>query len=150
MAGEIKLTGFKELDRELQKLPAKLQKKIMGKAVRESSKIVLKAAKRNAPVRTKEWPGMVYKHPPGALRKFIKIRRAKRTKNIIRDRISTGKFSFWGHLVEFGHDLIRNKRKIGSVPAKPFMRPAFDANINNVVNKMKEVIKSGINNYRKG
>ena len=46
-------------------------------------------------------------------------------------------------LVEFGHDLIdwRTGKKIGEVPAHPFLRPALDAEISWAMTKFKVGVK---------
>ncbi len=52
MAATRKLTGFKELDRKLRKLPEKVHKKVMRQSVRAASKPMVKTARAKVPRRT--------------------------------------------------------------------------------------------------
>ncbi|MCG8430379.1 MAG: HK97 gp10 family phage protein [Candidatus Omnitrophica bacterium] len=173
MTTEVKIEGFRELAMELKGLEPKLQKRVFGKVVRAGSKVVLKDARRRAPKRSREWEGASYPNPPGTLRKGIIVRR-KRGKSfgIIRDVIGFSKAAWYGRLVETGHRIVvggtlaggskRRKTKgtpftrsgrattsgqgrvVGHVPPKPFLRPAFDNNIERVLTQMKQTLRSEI------
>ena len=155
---DLKITGFQELQRELESLEPKIRKKVLGKAVRAGSNIVKKDARAHAPKQAKSWEGMQYSVPPGTLKKGIIVRRATRQpRYIVRDLIGFSKQAWYGRLVEMGHKLVRggrlasgakNKRKssgggkvIGHVAAKPFLRPAFDNNVDKVIAAMAKVLK---------
>lgn len=174
---EVKLIGFKELDRELEKLPLKIQKKVMTKAVREASKVIQRDARNLAPKRVREFEGVDYGHPPGTLKKSIKVRRVKKTpKDIIRDVILPlpGELLAKQRHKTLGVSKKESNRRIKSLSGaqksyyatwvefghklpggkffsgNPFMRPAFDKNKRKAIQVMRKVMAKGIKNYRKG
>lgn len=173
----VQLKGFKELDRELEKLPIKLQKKVITKAVREASKVIQRDARVLAPKRVNEFEGVDYGHPPGTLKKSIKVRRVKKTpKDIIRDVILPlpGALLLKQHHKTLGISRKESARRVRNlIPAratyyamwvefghklpggkffsgKPFMRPAFDKNKMKAIQVMRRIFAKGIKDYRKG
>ncbi len=150
----IKVTGFEALDRELAKLPLKIQNKVVKKMVREGAKVVQKAAKQKAPRKT------------GRLRRAIIVRAKTRretrpetvaAKVMIRSKATKrGAIAPHAHLLEYGHQLVKGGKLgsggkvIGFVAARPFMRPAFDNNKSKVINTMRRVFARGIREYKKG
>ena len=114
---DISLLGDKALQRKLNRLPQKIQKKVMRQALREGARPILAAAKTNAPVDT------------GRMKASLKLRshKARRGNFGVEVRTGTrtelgipeGATSYYPYSVEFGH---------GNVPAHPFMRPALDDN----------------------
>lgn len=144
MAIQTKLLGAKELSRAMRGLPKTMQRKLLMQGLRAGAKIFQSAAKANVPVDS------------GALRRSIKVRVGKvRTKGDKSVVVITGKSmfegkTFYGAFVEYGHGLGKRSRGValaqerrsrsgqagdGSavagdtrkrVPARPFMRPAFD------------------------
>lgn len=123
----IKIEGAKELEKTLLGLEPKLGKKIIRQAMKKAAKPIHAAARQMAPVVT------------GALRKSIKIRVMKRKKHRYGVVIGTAAKwftgeTFYGAFAEFG-----TKKQ----PAKPFLRPAFDA-------YHKDALKIFISEIRKG
>lgn len=141
MESAVIITGDKKLDRALRSLPAKLQKKGVRKATRESARIVLNDAVRRAPKDT------------GRLASSLVVRVAKGGRG---RRLPRGTFghsvqtrdgsmfvgdSFYGGFVEYGTVQRRTKKTSkaaltsagvvsqglnrGSVPERPFIRPAL-------------------------
>jgi HK97 gp10 family phage protein len=106
------VTGIKELDRKLARLPGKVQRKVLRQAMRAGMKLVLEEAKAEAPVDT------------GRLRGAIKLRAAKnRTRGSValEVRIEGADFEenhFYPAQVEYGR---------AGMSAEPFMGPSFDA-----------------------
>ena len=137
---EITLIGFKELAIELKTFPDKLKKKALGKVVRAGANVILKDARRRAPKRL------------GKLRKGIKVQRKRRQpRNIIRDAIGFTKDAWYGRLVEYGHNIVSSsgeKKVIGHVSAQPFLRPAFDNNINASLDAMHKKLEQEIGKMR--
>lgn len=135
----VKLEGFEELYKELEQLPDNIKKNVAGKVVRSGSTVVLKDARRRAPRRTNQWEGMKYKNEPGTLKKGIKVQRArKQPRWIVRDQIGFSNKAWYGRLVELGHKLVRKGKQIGFVSPRPFLRPAFDNNVSNILTAMRE------------
>jgi HK97 gp10 family phage protein len=163
----IKTKGFNELDKELARLPLKLQRRVMSRAVRQAARVVQKDAKARAPKRTKGWEGMEYPNAPGNLKKNIKIERKKRgPKDEITDIVTHGKGAWYGRLVELGHRIVKTsktefytgnqgRRRRGRftgkwVAGKPHLRPALDANVAQVIRTMRLVMAQGIKKYKRG
>lgn len=124
----IDLSGDAALLAELSALPGKLQRKAFRTASRRAGKIYAEAAKARAPVDT------------GQLRRSIKVRALKRSRTAVGVTVGTSKKDYTGDqfyaaFIEYGHKLGKRKRGGNAgdsdnrkqVPAKPFMRPAFDA-----------------------
>jgi len=136
---EIKIEGLNELKKELSQFPEQLQKKALDKAVRAGSRLIVKAARDKAPKRANEWEGIKYPNPPGTLKKGIKAEKARRMPAYFRrDIIGFSPVAWYGALVERGHKIVRGDKTIGHVAAKPFLRPAFDENLNKAIDAMKE------------
>ena len=140
---KFEIHGFKELGEDLKKYERQLQQKVVKKATREGAKVILKAARANAPKRIQEWEGAKYAQPAGTLKKRgIRIERATRQpRHIVRDIIGFSKEAWYGRLVETGHKLVRKGKVIGHVAAKPFLRPAFDANHARAIEVMKATME---------
>jgi HK97 gp10 family phage protein len=150
----LKATGFEALDRELAKLPLKLQKQAMRRMVRGGAAVVQKDAKQKAPKKS------------GRLKSAIIVRAkpARDTKPetiaalvLIRTKTTKrGKIAPHAHLLEYGHQLVKGGklgsggRVIGFVAARPFMRPAFDNNISKIINVMRRILGREIREYKKG
>lgn len=133
--GVMSIRGGEELAAALEALGPTMEKKILRSAMREAAKPMLADAKRRAPVLT------------GQLRKSLKIRAMKRrSKGQVGVVISTAKGffkgdEFYGAFHEFG-----TKR----MPARPFIRPAFEANKAQSIRIVGEAIKIGLEDITSG
>lgn len=133
--GTIQIRGGEELAAALESLGPAMEKKILRSAMREAAKPILDDAKRRAPVLT------------GQLRKSLKIRAIKRNrKGQVGVVISTAKGffkgdEFYGAFHEFG-----TKR----MPARPFIRPAFEANKALSITIVGEAVKLGLDDAARG
>jgi len=130
MAGfQSKITGDKALERALKELPKSMAKSVLVSAMRKAAKPVLRDAKARVHVRT------------GDLKKSLAIgtkltqgqsRGNARGKNVpqifIGARWPTGAHA---HLEEFG---------TAKTPAHPFLRPAWDANKERVLDSLGKEI----------
>lgn len=120
-----KLDGFEDVIELLKKLPTEtLKRAAIDRALLAATPPLIEAAKARVSVRT------------GALRESIRAGRSKRrtTKTFREMKVGPGwgfKGAAHGHLVEYGtgprFDPKRPGRTFGAMPARPFMRPAFDA-----------------------
>lgn len=145
----LNIKGLAELLKELEGLERKIFDKTMNKMVRAGAKVVQKAAKENAPVRSNEWEGASYPNPPGTLKKGIEIAKATRQPpTIVRYQVGFSKKAWYGHLVERGHKLVRAGKTIGHVPAYPFLRPAFDNNVQKAIEEMNSVLREELDKLK--
>lgn len=148
IVGSIHMTGGAELERRLKALPGKIAKKLIRRALRSGAKIILAQAKANAPVDT------------GALKKSLKVRAAKRRgRGSVGVTVSTaeGDFKgdqFYASFIEYGHKRGKRPGKGATdareeVPARPFMRPAFDEKKQEAVNVISSTLGAGIEQVAK-
>lgn len=136
MSERVRLEGGMDLQKTLEQLPGKVNRKLLIAAGRKAGRILVKVARRKAPRKT------------GNLRKSIGIRTGKRkdTASVLVGPRLKGKYKGWyAHFVEFGVSGIgrfKKRRKSGDfqkvtgsrfvyryrsdISAKPFMRPAYD------------------------
>ena len=127
------LAGEKELKRMLESLPRKMSGPVVRRALREGAKPILAAARAAAPISDDKDPGLLRKSmSPG---RGIRIKTYRRT-GVTLAVIGPGwPLGAHGHLIESGTKLRKTKQKPkpglsrGIGPAKPFLRPAFDANV---------------------
>lgn len=134
---EVRINGLDALNRALDELPAKLQANILRGAMRAGAKVVERAVKDAAPVRT------------GKLRDSVRTssRLDRRTGQVVATVKAGGsggkRAAYYAHMVEFGtqaHDIKPQDAKslfiaglFGELvhhpgaTARPFMRPAMDA-----------------------
>lgn len=145
MADTTHVKGLDELARVLETLPAKLQKNVMRGAVRAGMKRVQPAAKNNIKSRS------------GLLAKGLKIYTRAKGMTVQSTLRATGPHAHIAHMLEFTGalpHLIKAKNKslfLGGnfaqqvshpgFKAKPFMRPALDANANAAVVEVGNYIK---------
>jgi HK97 gp10 family phage protein len=135
------LLGAKELERTFRTLGERVQRKVTRQAVNAAATPVVKAAKAKAPQES------------GTLKKSLgkKVRTYKQTGTvtaIVGPRTDVegehdGKVrkpKFYAHLVEGGHiDESGNH-----VPAKPFLRPAFDETQGQALGVMADKLAAGV------
>lgn len=146
-----KLTNFQEMRNLLKGLPASVESRVMGDAVKIASKHIVTAAKQHAPVRSgalrRSIISIVKRYPKSG--KIIAIIGPDKTYYNGGKRIKKGESrrgldrpANYAHLVEFGHfsaaatgqsvkaskGTTRRKgtfREKSFIPAKPFLRPAI-------------------------
>jgi HK97 gp10 family phage protein len=139
MTFALKLQGGAELAAKLETLPTRVANKVIRQSLRIGTKIILAETVAKAPVNT------------GLLKKTLKVRAMKRRRNQIGVQVITeGGFyqgkAFYGAFLEFGHKA--GPRKLGNkrqqVPAKPFIKPAFDAVKEQAASVILQAMKQGI------
>lgn len=130
MSDVIEIKGLENFKRGLKDWPQKVAKRVLAKAVKYAAFILEEEVKRRVPIDT------------GQLKDSIGTKR----KNIspwevavqVQTQIKSGmKHNFWyAPLVEYGSNYVikRGKRVIaaGRIPPRPYMRPAFDAQRENM------------------
>ena len=140
MKFQIALTGADELRRNLATLEPRVAKKVIRRALRAGSKIILDRAKATSPVLT------------GALRNSLRVRAMTRMrKSVLGMKVVTGKGfftgeTFYGAFVEFGHKI--GSRKLGDqrkdVPGKHFIQEAAETMTSRVGSQVSKDIAAGI------
>lgn len=132
MSNEIK--GLEDLIKNLNALPAKLEKKVIRAAVRKGANIVRDKARQNVPKDT------------GNLQKSIITSGAKVSGKIAfrvslkQRKTKNSKEPYYGRFIEFG---------TSKMPAKPFMRPALDESEWEVFDTVVSDIKSNLDKVNK-
>tara|TARA_Y100000310_G_scaffold345430_1_gene464861 strand:- start:431 stop:910 length:480 start_codon:yes stop_codon:yes gene_type:complete len=132
---DFKITGAKEIEAVLKKLPAKVQKKALNQAVRAGARVIQKDAIKRAPVLPGR--GRILKTKKG----IVVARKARgegRGAKVGRISVGLSGSAFFGLYWEFGTT---------TIPARPFMRPAFEATKKEVVEaigkKLGDAVEKG-------
>ncbi len=124
----VKMEGGDAVRGVLNKLPARIERKVLIKGLRAGAKVILKEARRLVPVRTgtlKRSLGIVVIRGRGKAELAVAARSGKQRK-----------YDGWyAHLVEFGPVKSR---------AHPFLRPAMDAKEQEAVDEASRVIRDQI------
>jgi HK97 gp10 family phage protein len=128
---EFKVSGFKELERNLRKLPQEIAGKVLRESLRKAAQPVVEQAKTAAPRSTD--PGS-----QGHLADSIALRSFK-TEGLddleVNLWLGPSPKHFYGMFHEFG------TRKM---PARPFLRPAWDAQGNEVLDAFGRLLGAAI------
>lgn len=126
------ITGLKEVESVLKRLPAQISQKVRVKALKSGANIIAREIRSRA---------------PGGINKIVRVRKTnKRQKGIGFGEVIIGfewPKSKLVHLFEFGTAPRRQKttgRFTGQMPAKPFIRPAIDATGEQAIKKMGQVM----------
>lgn len=150
---ELTFTGGKELAAALRKLPELVATEVLETAVVAGAGILREAAALRAPR-----PG-IRRRTGIRLADSIKVTVTEKTRSAV--TVNVGTKVPYAHLVEFGHQIVprgpgravsaarANRRKVsrsasGFVPARPFMRPAFDENREAIIQRIGQVMGKGI------
>lgn len=143
MATEIEVEGLDELERRLLQLEGKVVNRVVRKALREAGKIVVTAAKGKVAVNSgalRESLGTIARKGKGTnLQTMFVGSRAKNAAALA--LVNAGRSKpirgiFYGHMVERG--TVR-----GQAP-QPFLRPALDENVDEVVSTFSVELKKAI------
>lgn len=138
----VKIDGLSDVQRKLEALEDAVAADVMEKAVLIGAKIIQEDASRRAPRRT------------GKLAKSIEIEVKEKSRNSVSVAVGPSKEAFYGKFVELGHAVVRGRRKaekkvVGHVPAKPFLRPAIDENEDAVKRTVAETLKAALGRVSK-
>lgn len=134
---EIHLSGFDELTRKLAEFSDSVAKKLAGSALKKAMQPVLETAQGLCPVSEDGSHG----NPPGYLRDSLVIRGSsdhKKGRIVARVQARKGAFEpgeYYGGYIEYG----TNK-----MAARPFLRPALDANKQTCLDLLAEELRAAI------
>jgi len=155
----IQIHGFEDFKRQLAELPGRVGRNVLRGAVNAGASVIRKEAVLRAP----QYTGSVQAGhpPPGTLKKsiyqkqiaelssaiqqtfFVGWRQGRAVQAVKRGKSVVNLDAYYGHMVEFG---------TSKMPAKPFLRPAFEAKKEAAIEAMraymteripKEVTKAG-------
>ena len=136
----MEVTGLKELNKRLTKLPERIEHNIMSAAVRAGANEVKKAAVANL----------------GGKKTDIVVKKSRAPKGTTKYKVGINAKKFYLYFKEFGTKphVIKSKKLMSNgetvfgrvvdhpgQSAKPFMRPAFDENIPQAIAAMAKKIK---------
>lgn len=120
-----KVEGFKELDAQLSKLSRKAGKAVLRRSLKKAAQPIVDAAQASAPRDTGEFAQTISASPK--LNKAQKrVHKKEETASSV--ELFVGSSSPLAHLLEFG------TRK---APPHPFMRAAFEASVEKVIEILK-------------
>jgi HK97 gp10 family phage protein len=108
MKFEFDMKGVEEFTRTLQQLPEPIRRNVVTVALRAGGRLLVSEVKARAPVGT------------GALKKSVRMSKIKRYANDF--SVFVEPKVWYARLIEFNFT-----RRGKTYPAKPFIRPAFDA-----------------------
>ncbi len=139
--------GMAELERKLQALDSKVKRKVVRVAVKSGADVIKHQAESNAETIVGGEMGTLIARRLGTRR----FRRQRRGSYGVSLRIRPGPLEFiWitqdgtryyvPSALEFGHI----DRAGGFVPARPYMRPAFDSKVRAAITTIGNVLKVGI------
>lgn len=115
MKVRMKVEGGDKIARKLQMLAEEVAREHMRECALAGAEVIRAEAATLAPRKT------------GTLAENIEKEVKKQTKSRVDIHIGPGEEAWYGRLVEDGHAIVVAGKKVGDVPPKPFLRPAFDA-----------------------
>lgn len=137
---KLKVTGFKEMDRQLKQMKTATAKATVRRAMKVALEPVRAAAASSAPRSGGAGPHMA--DGIGIAHKLTKrqAREAKRGDGPDLASMYVGAEDPKAHLIEFGTGprFHKSGKFVGVMPAQPFMRPAWDANHTKVLEILRE------------
>ncbi len=125
------MSGAKELERVLRKLPGRLAERELNSAARAGANVIRKEARARAP-RGSDPSAASEKFGP--LHKSIRVTRVKKTGFSVEMAIHNGK-AFWGGFLEWGTK---------DIAARPWMSPAFDMTVHPALAKVGQRLGKGL------
>jgi HK97 gp10 family phage protein len=150
---EIRLEGFKELEKRLREFGPKVAKNGLRSANFAGAKVILEAAKKTAPVRTgllkanlrafrRRTPDYIAKHSIGITGVRLKYGNTSLNRRLRRvgKKYKADGPAFYAKFIEYGSSKMR---------ARPFLRPAFQANINPAIEAIRKGLSKAIDRAAK-
>lgn len=148
------LIGDKELIDAFGDLARRARSSIVSKALRAASRPIVNAARDNIRAQQSDNPYRSYGKQPGNLRKSMGLRiktyrNSGTTIAVVGPRWPQGAH---GHLIEFGttERLTKGEGKVpagvsrGFMPARPFLRPAFDVFKGQALAILARLVRNGL------
>lgn len=137
---QFKIEGMKELNRQFKELEKAVAISALSSAASYAMTPVARAARRAAPVG--KTPHKTYRGrtvAPGFLKRNIRKKTKRwRNKQGVTVMVGASKEAYYGQFAEFG------KSKKHQQTAKPWLEPAFEGQISNVINRFRKRLKTKI------
>ena len=163
----ITVHGLKELSDAMQKLPEAIAKNVLRGSVNAAAAVIRDEAKRLAPVMAEAMPSH---QPPGTLKRSLIVKQIPEKSSITQQTfyvtVRQGKKyqgqgkkgnksqdAYYAKWVEFGHFYVppkaagtswkkhRAQHQTKFVPAKPFLRPAFESKKEEALQALKDYLE---------
>jgi len=115
MKVRMKVEGGDKIARKLQMMAEEVARTHMRECALAGAEVIRAEIETTAPRKT------------GTLAGDIQKEVKKQTKSRVDIHVGPGSEGWHGRLVEDGHAIVVDGKKVGDVPPHPFMRPAFDA-----------------------
>jgi len=131
---KMEFKGGKQLERALLQLPKELRGEILQQSLVAGAEPVRTDAASRA--RTRRGP----RRRPETITLADSIKTFLGEKDATHAVVDVGTKKPHAHLVEFGHRKVVGDQTLGQVPAYPFLRPAFDENKEEVLQRTGEVM----------
>lgn len=150
MSNDPYIKGLTELLSELRELPGNIEKNALRTGVFRAAQMMRDRLKSAAPMSSGMPPkGKKFreKYPPGTLKRSIRAKRRRGTKDEVAAGITGAFYAKW---VEFGHFLkTKGKRKserqvIGHVPANPFIARTYETSKEDAMLEVRKGILEAI------
>ncbi|MEO5331320.1 MAG: HK97 gp10 family phage protein [Magnetococcus sp. YQC-5] len=149
MIGGIHIDGLKEISDAMLKLPQKVAANALRQAVYAGAVVIRNEARQRAPVNTGTLRRSIIVRRPkkktdrNVQKMEVAVRRGKKYRNQGR-RGNLSQDAWYWHFIEFGTKATRRRQY--AAPARPFMRPAFDAKkmdaVTAIANKLRTSIEA--------
>jgi len=134
---EINVTGIEDVCKELEQMPTRLVKNAFARALAAASVPVAQSVLARTPVQT------------GALKQHLLTDIAVSAEGKGGTaKVGFGKFGHIARFVEYGHREIGHKpdkKELGTVSPKPFMRPAVETSAEASIEAFAESIRDSVN-----
>jgi HK97 gp10 family phage protein len=152
----VDIKGLKELQNALNQLPLKIQGRPVRSAVNAAAKIVMDDARRRVPVETGQLRKAIYRGRSRSMSSkgrevyVVSVRKGKakyantaqnRRRNRVGKTYQTRGEAYYWRFLEFG---------TAKMPARPFLRPAFESQKQNAAMVMKQKLLEAIDKAAKG
>jgi HK97 gp10 family phage protein len=153
MEFEVEVTGLKEIQARLEALPNIILNKCIARSLHAAGSVMSLEMQERCPVMENEEDTGSNALAPGALQADIKARVSVQTNNgyAVCTIGPSKKTAYVAGFIEYGHEIYRGKKKsrsrknLGSVPKKPFLRPAYDAKIDQVGQVYRDSLTEQLN-----
>jgi HK97 gp10 family phage protein len=142
----VKVDGLKELHAAMKELPKAAEGRVLRNALNAGARIIQKDARERAPILAEPRKD----REPGRLRRnivFLRDRASKFAQSVVigvrassRRKESDPKNAFYWRFIEFGWTTKSGQH----IPARPFLRPAFEAKKHAALAAIKEKMIEGL------
>lgn len=147
----VKIEGLEEIRARLNQLEPNIKRRLLVDVMKKSLENALAEAQARAPisnptVRTTK-SGAKYSTLPGILKRSFRIKKM-RSSNPYALEVQLQNTAYYALWVEYGHRIVKgrkkNKRVVGSARPRPFMRPTYESQKQQIINQVAGGIKVGL------